>query len=52
MVTDPLNALWALGIRSKGEIAAVEGYYGRLAAKLPGMGPKQLKDVTLGLKQV
>jgi len=32
MITDPLNALWALGIRSKGEMAAVEAYYNTLPA--------------------
>ena len=32
MATDPFNALWALGIRSKGEMAAVKAYYDTLPA--------------------
>ena len=52
MVTNPINALWALGIRSKKNLLDVERYYGRLAAQLPGMGPKQVKDVSLGLKHL
>ena len=27
MITDPFNAIWALGIRSKGEMKAVKAYY-------------------------